>query len=182
MCWSHGCRIVLVVAVAALFNACGSTGASPAPDAAAIDTPEIQRVLDAIQGSQVRQHMSVLADDALEGRGPGSAGYETALRYVEITIRSYGLAPAGEAGGFRQRVPLRNSVVVEDGSSMVVGTTAGKKTLVYGKDFLLGADALRDEVGIDDAPVVFVGYGVSAPALGYDDYASGADIKGKVVA
>jgi Zn-dependent M28 family amino/carboxypeptidase len=182
MRWPVWRSIVLVVASVLIVAACGSSGAAPAQDVAAIDGPAIKSALDAIQGSQIKQHMSVLADDALEGRGLGSAGYESALKHVETTIRSYGLVPAGEAGGFRQRVPLRNSVVVEDGSSMAVRTAAGTKTLAYGKDFLLGADALRDEVAIDDAPVVFVGYGVSAPSLGYDDYGSGADIKGKVVA
>ena len=59
---------------------------------------------------------------------------------------------------------------------------AKSKTLTYGKDYLLGADLLRSEVSIADAPVVFVGYGVSAPTLGYDDYAAGVDVKGKVVA
>ena len=82
--------------------------------------------------------------------------------YVEKTVTGYGLAPAGENGGFRQRVPLRNSAVVEDGSAMSVRAAGRTKTLVYGKDFLLGADPLREQVSIEDAPVVFVGYGVSA--------------------
>jgi Zn-dependent M28 family amino/carboxypeptidase len=182
MRWSVGRRVVLCVATIVIVSACGSPGAAPARDAPAIEGPEITAALNGIQGSQIKQHMTVLADDAMEGRAPGTQGYETALRYVETTLRSQGLAPAGEEGGFRQRVPLRNSVVVEDESSMTVQSAAGKKTLAYGKDFLLGADALRDEVSIDNAPVVFVGYGVSAPALGYDDYGAGADVKGKVVA
>jgi Zn-dependent M28 family amino/carboxypeptidase len=49
-------------------------------------------------------------------------------------------------------------------------------------DYLLGADRLRDSVAIEDAPVVFVGFGVSAPALGYDDYGAGVSVEGKVVA
>ena len=182
MSWPNGCRMVSGVALVALVAACGGSSPSPGRVAAPLDAPEIKSALDAIQGSQIKQHMSVLADDAMEGRGLGSAGYESALRYVETAIRSYGLAPAGEDGGFRQRVPLRNSVVVEDASSMSVRSATGKKNLVYGKDYLLGADALRGDVSIDDTPVVFVGYGVSAPTLGYDDYGAGADVKGKVVA
>jgi Zn-dependent M28 family amino/carboxypeptidase len=97
-------------------------------------------------------------------------------------VQSYGLEPAGQQGRFRQRVPLRNSVVTEGTSSMTVRAGAKTKTLTYGKDYLLGADLLRSAVSIADAPVVFVGYGVSAPTLGYDDYAAGVDVKGKVVA
>ena len=73
-------------------------------------------------------------------------------------------------------------MVVEDKSSMKVTSRAGAKTLSYGVDYLLGGDQLREQVAIDDAPVAFVGYGVSAPALGYDDYAKSVNVEGKVVA
>ena len=102
--------------------------------------------------------------DSLEGRGLGSKGYEGALQYVEKTLTADGLAPAGENGGFRQRVPLRNAVVDQKASSVTITSKAGKRTLVYGKDYLLSADQLRTDVTLDDAPIVFVGYGVSAPA------------------
>lgn len=182
----YGRRIVLSIALVTLVSACGGAPSTPAtapePAPPSLDTPEISAALTAFQGSAIKQHMTVLADDALEGRGLGSPGYEQALQYVEKTVTSFGLAPAGENGGFRQRVPLRNSAVVEAGSSMKVRSASGTKTLVYAKDFMLSADPLRAEVSIDDAPVAFVGYGVSAPALGYDDYGAGLDVKGKVVA
>ena len=175
-------RLVPCIAVLALLSACGGSPSPPPPAAASLDSPEIATALKGFEGSQIKQHMSVLADDALEGRGLGSPGYEGALQYVEKAVTGYGLAPAGENGGFRQRVPLRNSAVVEDGSAMSVRSAGRTRTLAYGKDFLLGADPLREQVNIEDAQVAFVGYGVSAPALGYDDYGSGADVKGKVVA
>ena len=172
---------VLEVALAAIVSACA--GSSPTPSATdSLKGPELIAALDSIHGSQIKQHMSVLADDRLEGRGLGSAGYDDALAYVETTLKSYGLQPAGEQGGFHQRVPLRNSIVTEGTSSMTVRSGAKTKTLILGKDYLLGADLLRSEVSIADAPVAFVGYGVSAPTLGYDDYAAGVDVKGKVVA
>ncbi len=182
MRWRFGCRMILGLALVALGSACGGAPAPPAQEVASLDTPDIKAALEGIHGDQIKQHMSVLADDKLEGRGLGSPGFEEALQYVEKTLTRFGLAPAGEGGGWRQRVPLRNSVVVEDKSSMAVQSASGKKTLVYGKDYLLGADPLRDDVAVDDAPVAFVGYGVSAPTLGYDDYGGGIDVKGKVVA
>lgn len=181
--WQSRRQFGLGIALVALVSACESSSPTPNREVAASpDAPEVKAALGEMRGAQIEQHMRVLADDKLEGRGLGSAGYEGALSYVETSIKSYGLAPAGEAGGFRQRVPLRNSAVVEDKSSMAVRSAAGKKTLTYGKDYLLGADPLREEVGVDDAPVAFVGYGVSAPGLGYDDYGTGVDVKGKVVA
>jgi Zn-dependent M28 family amino/carboxypeptidase len=70
---------------------------------------------------------------------------------------------------------------MEDESSMSIATTSGSSTLTYDLDYYLSADPLREEVAIDDAPVVFVGFGVSAPDLGYDDYGD-IDVEGKVVA
>jgi Zn-dependent M28 family amino/carboxypeptidase len=174
--------MIAVIALVAFASACARTPPAPASDPTSLDAPDIATALSGFQSSQVKQHMSALADDALEGRGLGTAGYERALQYVEKAVRSYGLAPAGENGGFRQRVPLRNSVVVESGIAMKVHSGAGTKTLAYAKDYMLSADPLRAQVSIEDAPAVFVGYGVSAPALGYDDYGAGADVKGKVVA
>jgi hypothetical protein len=175
-------RAALGVALAAIVSACAGSSPTPSPDTDSLEGPAIVAALEAIQGSQIKQHMSVLADDKLEGRGLGSAGYDGALDYVETTVKSYGLQPAGQQGAFRQRVPLRNSIVSEGTSSMAMRSGAKKTTLTYGKDYLLGADLLRSEVSVADAPVAFVGYGVSAPALGYDDYAAGVDVKGKVVA
>ena len=173
---------VLEMALAVIVSACAGSSPTPSPAADSLDGPELVSALESIHGSQIKQHMSVLADDRLEGRGLGSAGYDEALAYVETTLKSYGLQPAGEQGSFHQRVPLRNSIVTEGTSSLTVRSGAKTRTLTYGKDYLLGADLLRPEVSIADAPVVFVGYGVSAPTLGYDDYAAGVDVKGKVVA
>ncbi|MCC7241230.1 MAG: M28 family peptidase, partial [Acidobacteria bacterium] len=177
-----GWRIVPGIALLALASACGGSGAAPERGGAGLDGPDVQAGLNAIDGDRIRQHMATLADDALEGRGLGTPGYEGALHYVETTLKSLGVEPAGEGGGFRQRVPLRNSTVVEDASSMKVTSRAGTKTLAYGVDFLLGGDHLREQVTVENAPVAFVGYGVSAPALGYDDYASAGSLEGKVVA
>ncbi len=182
MIWQSGRLVVVGVMASVLTGACSATPPPETRVPLTLDSPEMAATLSGIQGTPIKQHMTVLADDALEGRGPGTAGYEGALRYLETTATAYGLAPAGEAGTFRQRVPLRNSVVVESGSAMTVRSAAGSTRLTYGTDYLLSADPLREDVAIEDAPVVFVGYGVSAPALGYDDYASGADVTGKVVA
>ncbi len=174
--------MVLGMALLALIGGCGGSGPAPERQDTSLDGPAVRSALDAIRGDLIRQHMSTLADDKLEGRGLGSAGYDEALRHVETTLKSYGVEPAGEGGTFQQRVPLRNSVVVEDQSSMNVTSRAGTKALAYGVDYMLGGDQLREQVAIDNAPVAFVGYGVSAPALGYDDYASSVSVEGKVVA
>ena len=136
---------VLEVALAVIVSACAGSSPTSSPAVDSLDRPELTAALESILGSQIKEHMSVLADDRLEGRGLGSAGYDGALAHVEATLKSYGLRPAGQQGGFHQRVPLRNSIVTEGTSSMTVRSGAKAKTLTYGKDYLLGADLLRSD-------------------------------------
>jgi len=145
-----------------------------------LDAPDVGAALAAVTPAAIERHMRVLADDSMEGRAPGTRGFEEAASYAEGVLRDLGLQPAGENGGYRQAVPLRHSTVVEPESRMSVRTPDGTRDLDYDADFYLGADPLRPSVELEDAPVVFVGYGVSAPGLGYDDYAD-ADVTGKVV-
>ncbi len=173
--------LLMVLGLAVLVSGCQRSDSTPTLREASLDDPGVRSALDVIKGDLIRQHMSALAGDEFEGRGLGTAGYDGALNYVETTLKSYGVEPAGENGGFRQRVPLRNSAVVENASFVKVTSRAGTRTLAYGVDYLLSADHLRERVTIDDAPVAFVGYGVSAPALGYDDYAGAGSLAGKVV-
>ena len=111
-------RAILRVALAASVSGCAGSSPTASPATDSLDGPELKSALASIHGSQIKQHMSVLADDRLEGRDLGRAGYDDALAYVETTLKSYGLQPAGEQGGFHQRVPLRNSIVTEGTSSM----------------------------------------------------------------
>jgi Zn-dependent M28 family amino/carboxypeptidase len=172
---------VCAIATAGWVSACGAPDAQP--DAAIdLDAAEVQAALDAIGSDAVEQHMSVLAHDSLAGRAPGTPGFAAAAGYAEARLAALGLEPAGGGGTYRQAVPLRQSFVVEEESSLSVTSPDGaRRTLAYDTDYYLSPDPLRAEVTIDDAPVAFVGFGVSSPDLGYDDYA-GIDVEGKVVA
>jgi Zn-dependent M28 family amino/carboxypeptidase len=160
----------------------GNADAPGGPDErVGLDAPEVEAALDAIRPEAVERHMAILAHDSLAGRAPGTPGFAGAARYAEETLRALGLEPAGEDGGYRQHVPLRQSFVVEGSSGMSITSADGTRALVYDTDYYLSADPLREDVAIEDASVAFVGFGVSAPALGYDDYAD-IDVEGKVVA
>lgn len=157
---------------------CGGSSDGGAP--VSLDTPEVAGALAAIEADAIEHHIGVLAHDSLAGRAPGTPGYEGGARYAEEALQSLGLKPAGEDGTYRQAVPLRHSTVVESASGMTITNGGGATTMQYDRDFYLGADPLRETVEIEDAGVVFVGFGVSAPDLGYDDYAD-VDVEGKVV-
>ncbi len=142
---------------------------------------DVQAVARSVQPANVEKTMRYLADDKLEGRKPGTRGYELAAQYVEAQFKTLGFKPMGQNGTYRQAVPLRRAQVREAGSTMAItrdGTTEQK--LMYGKNFVFSPQ-FGQEVSTVSAPVVFVGFGVSAPELGYDDYAS-IDVKGKIVA
>jgi hypothetical protein len=137
-----------------------------------------EAALARVSGAAVRAHVEFLADDLLEGRDTGTRGYDLAARYVATQLALLGLAPAGDDGTFFQQVPLVETRLVDGSLSLADGS--GTAALVRDQDFVMGGDSLRAETAVT-APVVFVGFGVTAPKQRYDDYA-GASVKGKVVA
>ena len=113
-----------------------------------------------------------LASPEFEGRGPGTAGEARTVDWLVARFAALGLEPGGADGSFIQKVPMIHTQVT--GGTMafgaipaVQGTTISVTTVKPGE---------RLEV---DAPMVFVGYGVSAPEAGWDDF-KGVDLHGKV--
>ncbi len=109
-----------------------------------------------ISGERMSGITKVLASDEFEGRAPGTPGEAKTVEYLVAQFKALGLEPGGEAGGWTQTVPLVQHEHVEVLSLRPV-----------------------DRVVIAGAPLVFVGYGVSAPERGWDDY-KGVDLRGKV--
>ena len=141
---------------------------------------DVRKALDQLAKEPFRAHMAFLADDLLEGRGTGTRGQELAARYVAAQFEVLGLTPAGTAGTFYQRVPLREVTVVPEKCSVTLTENGNPVDLKWGDDFITPGSAVREDTEVE-APVVFVGYGVTTPDGGYDDYA-GVDAKGKIVA
>jgi len=162
----------LAAVLAALLAA--APGGPPPP--ASVD----EAALAEVRGAAVMADVRFLADDLLEGRKPGTRGYELAAKYVAARLETMGLRPGGEDGGFFQPVPLRESRLVE--GTLTVRPRGGPPVaLVLREDFLMSGDPVRTESRLEGAPVVFAGFGVTAPELDHDDYA-GLDVAGKVVA
>ena len=147
-----------------------------APSGAADDPTTI--ALAAVRPAALEAHVRFLADDLLEGRGTGSRGHEIAARYVAAQFAALGLEPAGDQGTFFQSVPLRQSEVIPEAGTLELTLGGRPIPLTPGRDFVLWPSLAR-ESGEVSAQVVYVGFGVSAPELGYDDYA-GVDVKGKI--
>lgn len=152
---------------------CGQSTPTPIP-------ADAQQAARSVRPDAIQNHMRYLADDKLEGRKPGTRGYELAAQYVQEQLKMLGFGPGGENDTYRQAVPLRRWQVREGASSLALLTNGREQPLTYGKQFILNPNP-DTPIGDVSAPVVFVGYGVSAPELGYDDYA-GIDVSGKIVA
>lgn len=133
-----------------------------------------------IRPERIRAGMRFLADDLLEGRGTGTRGYEIAAKYVASEFEGIGLEPAGENGTYFQGVPFRQGHVDEAKTSLTLVGNGKEEKLVLRENYVTFADPGRT-VSEVAAPVVFVGDGVTAPELGYDDY-KGIDAKGKIAA
>ncbi len=123
------------------------------------------------QDSLVR-YVRTLADPKWEGRGIGTAGIDSAANWIAGRFRVFGLQPAGDEGYF-QKFEVTTGVKVGDPCAIVAGGT----TYPVGDLFQpLGFSTN----GTLTAPVVFVGYGITAPGYDYDDYA-GIDVHDKLV-
>jgi Peptidase family M28/PA domain len=138
------------------------------------------KAMTAIRPESIRANMRFLADDLLEGRGTGTRGYELAAKFVATRFEAYGLQPAGNDGTFFQEVPLVSMRPDQIHSSFALVKGGAEQFLGYRTDYITSGDPGRDDTSVE-GPVVFVGFGVTAPEQGYDDY-KGIDASGKIVA
>ncbi|WP_400190165.1 M20/M25/M40 family metallo-hydrolase [Hymenobacter sp. B81] len=140
---------------------------------------KVAKALQQLRPDDFRAHVQYLADDKLLGRQPGTPGYQLAVDYVTQQLKELGVQPAGENGSYVQRVRLRRAFVQPTTTLALRNAQGQSQPLKAGQDFVLYPNPEEASVQAE-APLVFVGYGISAPELGYDDYA-GLDVKGKIV-
>ena len=120
----------------------------------------------------------VLASDEFQGRAPGTAGEAKTIPYLIAQFKAAGLEPAGENGGWTQTVPMIHTRL-QAPVNVSVRQSGQTAPLRFPDDVYLGTVRPVDRVRIANAPMVFVGYGVTAPERRWDDF-KGVDLKGKV--
>ena len=126
---------------------------------------------------EIIAHIRYLASDELEGREAGTRGGREAARYIAGRFKEIGLGPIGEGGGYEQGFGFPSGVEFSGENRLAFSSEGERLDLVMGRDFHpLGISS----AGWFSGGVVFAGYGISAPKLGYDDYA-GMDVAGKAV-
>ncbi|MGA2048759.1 MAG: M28 family peptidase [Terracidiphilus sp.] len=169
----------LAVFTLSVCHALAQEASAPVPEVKGL--PPVARAAAAsIDPERIRAHVRFLSLDLLEGRGPGKRGAELAAEYIATQFALAGLEPAGENGTFFQKVPLFAVHTVEDKTTFSLVPATGQPVgLAYGSE-IVSKDQTGQETADIDAPIVFVGYGITAPEYNWDDY-SGVDVNGKIV-
>ena len=148
--------------------------------------PMLAHATDApkIDPARLAEHIKILSSDAFEGRAPATAGEEKTLAYIIGQMQATGLEPGGDLKdgkrAWTQDVPLGKFEIKGPVSAhMMVGDR--HIALNQGEQISIRAAMTNvDSVAIQNAPIVFAGYGVKAPERNWDDFKD-LDVKGKIV-
>ncbi|MEW6144947.1 MAG: M28 family peptidase [Thermodesulfobacteriota bacterium] len=136
-----------------------------------------QPVSGEITQHEVIAHVRYLSSDKLEGRMTGEKGSTEAARYIARDFEQSGLEPLGDGGNYFQKFPLPERVIPGKLNSLAITINGLEKRFELGRDFFPLAVSAS---GSASGELVFAGYGISAPELGYDDY-RGVDVRGRIV-
>ena len=129
-----------------------------------------------ITSEEIKANIYYLASDDMKGRFTGSPEERKAGDYIKSEFETYGLKPAFNGNWF-QEFPFVEKVQLTKANSLTLDINGQKQNLKLGKEFTTVSYSANGKVTGD---LVFAGYGISAPKLGYDDFA-GLDVKGKIV-
>ena len=144
---------------------------APAPN------PGIERALRTIVAESILHDIRVLSSDAFEGRAVGTRGEDSAVTYIARRFRELGLRPGTADGSYLQRVPLVGTTSQVE-SRITIGSLTNELRQL--EDVVVWSQRPDTLVTVRDAELVFVGYGVVAPELGWDDFKD-VDVRGKAV-
>ncbi len=131
-----------------------------------------------VETSQLSDIVKVLASNDFEGRAPGGPGEAKTIAYLVDRFQTLGLKPGGVNGSWTQTVPLVRTQL-QDPASTAFGVGDKRQALEQAKDIAIGTIRPQERISIDRAPVVFVGFGASAPERQWDDFGD-IDLNGKV--
>jgi len=131
-----------------------------------------------IDPQRMSQIVKYLSSDALEGRGTGQPGGDASANWIAEQFKSYGLKPAGANGTYFQDVPMVGLRTLPETTFEFVPANGASVPLKNLEDYVTTNESQTETADID-APIVFVGYGITSPGNKWDDY-KGYDLHGKV--
>jgi Zn-dependent M28 family amino/carboxypeptidase len=138
-----------------------------------------------VDAARLSHHVEVLSSDAYAGRAPATPGEAKSLAYIIAQMKADHLQPGGDLGrhgkrAWTQAVPLGRFEI--NGPIRANFTVGGQAMpLTQGAEVALRPPQTNvDHIAIKDVPVVFAGYGVTAPERNWDDF-KGMDVRGKLL-
>ena len=179
------CAGVLMALSLGMWASGGAAAPDPAPKADKREAVSVRlpgpafAALETINPERIRGHVRFLSHDLLEGRGTGQRGGEIAAEYIATQFAQYGLKPAGDNGGYMQKVPLVGVTTLPETQFSLLpkqGPAMNLKPL----DEYVAYDQTQQAESDVDAEIVYVGFGIEAPEYNWDDY-KGVDVRGKVL-
>ena len=155
-----------------------AVAATPVVSPVMLTAPE-RAAARTINADVLRGHIRFLSSDLLGGRGPATPGDRLAQQYIAAQMEAIGLQPGAPDGGWLQ--PLDIVGITSHNPDVASVTKGGDKVdLKYKDDYIAFSGVGTPEARVDNAEIVFVGYGIVAPEYQWDDY-KGVDLKGKVL-
>ena len=160
-------RPALPILAALSLAACTTTGGGTAHAGPQISLQTLQRVTQ------------TLSSDAFQGRAPGTEGETRTVEFLAQEFQRAGLRP-GNNGSWYQDVPLVEITLQGSPALHVTGPNNTNLNFAYRTDYIGASYRAQPHVAVTNSDIVFVGYGINAPELGWNDYA-GVDVHGKTV-
>ncbi|MDO4215524.1 MAG: M20/M25/M40 family metallo-hydrolase [Bacteroidales bacterium] len=168
---------ILLTAVAIC---CASVSFAQAPRTQG-PTPE-QKAINTTSTTDLQDWMRYLTSEECRGRLTGDIGYDRAAQFVADQFKAWGLEPGGDKGTYFQDFEHPYTIVTSTEGyfhlHMPMGSDWVTKEYDYPDNYMVGGTS--DTGLIEQSEMIYVGYGITAPELGYDSY-KGLDVKGKVV-
>lgn len=166
-------RSALALTAAVLMASCATSSQEPPPPGSGfMQLPT--------NPAELSEHIRVLSSDEFGGRGIGTEGERLTIDYVSRQFAEAGFEPGGPNGQWTQPVTLRRFNMTDAEASLAVG--GQMMPLRQGEEIVMST-RLPDadgQVALEDLPLVFVGYGTSAPERNWNDF-EGVDVRGKII-
>lgn len=185
-------HLLIFAAIATTLSACGRdepAATAPEEPAATVESPvavelaggnpAAEAAAKEITADYMRGIIIEISDDRYMGRGPGSEGDEMARRWLIDEMQSIGLEPGAADGSWEQPFELVG-LTTEQPESWTFVKDDEKMTLKQWDQYIIHSGVQEAQAAVEDAELVFVGYGIQAPEYDWDDY-KGADLDGKIL-
>jgi len=174
---------LLITFVSLAMAGCGGDAPAPVAETAPAPAPDTAAAAEvaaaAISADDMREIIIEISDDSYEGRGPGSAGDEKARKYLAERMADIGIEPGAADGSWEQPFDLVG-ITADQPPTWTFATDDDSMTLKQWDQYIVHSGVQAETASVEDAELVFVGYGIQAPEYDWDDFKD-ADLEGKIL-